>query len=273
MKMNPEKLLAAFTFWRRVGKTASGALERARVDVMEGRDRYPSSVAHGAALGSPMESGAQWGNPDALGLRFVGWQDEQQETRRHTHKGWFTRADEYDEVFRGCVYQLPARDGCARYVPAYREGTDTKKGWQDTCGEVSAALDFSNVIRGARGETGSRYDIADSLRDACRAADSLAENAARRSREYDEAWQAGNRYAALRDELETTRKECRSLVRELKSARSHTPAICKALRASVREMRQDMKDAHEKAEELRDNVAREYRDAFAEGANLAAFPG
>lgn len=273
--MKPE-LKNAYRYWRNnERRNAESALAFARADIAANHTRYPRTMSRGPALGAAMDNGAQWGNPDAIGLRFVGWQDEilrRDGYGRGTHTGWYTRHDEYDEVLRGCVYQLPARDGCARYVPAYREGIESKRnGWEDTSGEHMAALDFSNVITAPRDDTDRYNTTGPSAREACRAADSLAENAAEKSREYDEAWHAGSQYADLRAELKETRKECRALVRELKAARSHTPAICRALRSSVREMRRDMRDAFEKAEALKDKVWREYHAAFNDGAGSIVF--
>lgn len=277
--MKNQKLRDAFTYWRRknprgtaydgAGRSAIAALERARADVAANVSRYPSAINRGAQLGAAMADGAQWGNPDALGLRFVGWQDELRTRTRDTHSGWFTQPDGWDgEVYRGCVYQLPARNGRARYVPAYREGSTGRKknDWSDTCGEHSAALDFSNVMHGTRGENTSRYDTADTLLDAARAADSLAESAAEKAREYNEAWQAGQSYRDKRDELKETRGELRALVRELKAARTHSPAICRALRETVSDMRAEMRAAYKETERLKDAVWRDYYPAFNDGA-------
>lgn len=50
-------------------------------------------------------------------LRGVGWCDE---IARHIdHKGWFTDREFQDEVMRGAVYALPAKNGKRRLVAGY----------------------------------------------------------------------------------------------------------------------------------------------------------
>lgn len=104
------------------------------------------------------------------GLRSVGYSDEFLSYIRH--KGYF--ADSFqDEVYRGQVWQLPARNGEPRYICGYVE---------ENSGTV--ILSASN----------GRIDVTSEKYDAASWADSLAEKMAEWNRESDEAEQA--RYQA-----------------------------------------------------------------------------
>jgi len=263
-----EELKDAFTYWQRKYPCGNAvtSLKRAREDVANNVKRYPREIAHGAQCFKPDAQGLQWCNPDEIGLRFVGWQDELR-VSRDSHQGWYIRAGDWDEVYRACVYQLPARNGKAIFIPGYREGSNSKRGWSDTCGEHSAALDFRDLYS---------CDDADSAkRDAARTADSLAEYAAEKSREYDEAWQAGSQYYDLGENIKSDRKHILQICAELRKAQKQitvdAPAICKTLRANIRKHYHDIQKAREERAELIDSVWHEYRDAFNEGANEKVF--
>src|SRR5690606_9843007 len=52
------------------------------------------------------------------GLRFVGFADELA-PRAIMHKGWYANLDGSGEVYRGAVWQLPARGGQCIYVAGF----------------------------------------------------------------------------------------------------------------------------------------------------------
>lgn len=98
-------------------------------------------------------------------FRFVGFCDECDGGPDHT--GWFGN-DEGDgySTFRGTVFRIPARDGAERFLAGYEHGESTRRGFSPGFGSIDAGTVF------------------DSERDAARCADSLAEYAAEREREY-----------------------------------------------------------------------------------------
>ena len=67
--------------------------------------------------------GVRWVENVSCGLRRVGFADEimrgEGYPRAIDHKGWFIHDEDYGEVYRGVVYQLPARHGLPQYVIGY----------------------------------------------------------------------------------------------------------------------------------------------------------
>lgn len=151
------------------------------------------------------KDGAWIENTKSAGLRFVAYADELTNIR---HKGWFTNPNFFDEVLRGAVWQLPARNGAARFVAGY----------VDPNNEGAAFVDL-NDIHEARGD-----NTEDAKRGAAYAADSLAERVAEREREYNEQWQAGARWADLGERLAELRRETLAFIAELKTLAR--PEIC-----------------------------------------------
>lgn len=102
-------------------------------------------------------------------FRFVGFADEVEGVRiRHT--GWY--ADEHgDTLYRGAVFQIPARGGNPQYLAGVEWGESSRKGFDSGGGWIDIG----------------RGDIHESKEDAARCADSMAENAAERAREEDAA--------------------------------------------------------------------------------------
>lgn len=267
-------LICAYKYWRqtRAGKvTASQALSLARNDVASNVRRYPS--AGFGALGAADENGLRWcENPAAFGLRFVGFADEI--CRHIDHTGWFTDTDTLEEVYRGAVYQLPARNGRPIYLFGYREGFEHRRyGWQDTSGVESAHIDFAHLIYGDDGED------EDAKMAAARYADGMAESAAESAREYNEAYAKGSEYADLADTVKIERQLALELIREIKATgQPFGSAVCKALRAAVESHVDAWREAKEKRAELLNEWTGyepghwRYRleEAFRDGAGLPA---
>jgi hypothetical protein len=244
--MLTDELKAAYRYWARPGKDGSGngtlalpatrALELARADVAAGVRRYPDPVKPYAAVcwqpGKPGVAHVQ--NVQGAGLRFVGrvtpesyggrdrW-DKSGET------GWYT--DPFSEGWNLCfgvVYQLPSRNGKARFVAGYDMADD----------EAGLTLDFGTIYES---DTDSDYYSSnrfngDGTKDAAYAADELARRAAESEREYQTAWQAGSQYAARGELIADERKAALQLLAERRKARdngANYPAICAAVTGHI----------------------------------------
>lgn len=243
----------AFNFYRCGARfTASRAIAAARIDeenhkrAMAAGDtkraakfrHYPSSPWRKPCGNGVSTDGARWiETPSEMGLRFVGYCDQIRDSIGHT--GWFT--DPYqDSKIRGVVYQLPGRDGKARFVAGH---DNADHGAADCDG--AAYVDFSRIyesdfvseMHDALRTIGKAYQSEDMKRpgywaesahdtakkEAARAADSFAEKQAEKEREYQTAWQAGSTYSECVSELAENRKTILSTIRDIKGA-------CAALR-------------------------------------------
>lgn len=200
-------------------------------------------------------------NPAGAGLRFVGYADE---LAGLSHRGWYTDPDGIDgTVARGAVYQLPARNGRAQYVPAM---CDPHNGGP-------ALFDFPNIHIGEKG--GDRVDAYGPASDCAIAADSIAENYAERELEYQTAWRAGADYADKGEEMASLRERARELI----DATRHDTVGIDRLRGLLSETLGDLQTLREERADLRDRfevgnmLNRENRsamlDAFNDGAGIA----
>lgn len=107
--------------------------------------------------------------PTENGFRFVGFCDDL--THAIAHTGWF--CDEFqDSKFRGAVYQMATRDGKWLFVPAYVND------WND-----GVLMDFGNIQTESVYETSDHTDSS-AANSAAHCADSLAERAAEKERDY-----------------------------------------------------------------------------------------
>lgn len=193
---------ARSAFWR----TPKIARDMARRDMTEGKpapkSHTPKSPA-GPCIGAPFEirgTKLAWcERPDAAGLRLVGYVDEISTGwgKLANHEGWYMRDDDYGgEVARGVVYLLPGRHGKTRAIA----------GIADPDNDGPAILALWDVQESE--SNGTRWgDHADAVLDAGRLADSLAKQYAEESREYDTAWQAGQRWAEIGEELSDARQD------------------------------------------------------------------
>jgi hypothetical protein len=278
------------------------ALERARADVAAGKARYPFVADSGRPWGGvswqpaepignlPFPQYAKRGlahvdNPESHGFRLVGEVTADTPSRdiwarSGQHGGWFT--DPYGDVFRdgtglcwGVVYQLPGRKGAARFVAGYEfGGTDG-----------GPTLDLGRVyVEPAPGDAwNTDPKDTDAARDAARAADSMAQGAAERERTYQTAWQAGQRWAELGDDIRETGKALNAMVRECRKARA-LAAQFPAMRAAVAARYADLLDDIREARAKRAKLARgdwdslyfypddETKPAFCEAAGITEYP-
>lgn len=165
------------------------------------------------------ERHARWiEDTERAGLRRVGWSDDVLSLR---HKGWFTEDDgDTDEVLRGSVYQLPARDGSPCFV----------YGYDDPHNEGAALLVF---------------ETCDDKLDAARYADGFAERVAEHERDYRREEARKMRIGELRETIVNLRTDIRALVRDLKATRRDYPAaVCKALREHLANLREQSRMAY-----------------------------
>lgn len=218
--------------------------------------------------------------PEALGFEFIGFADEIDTSINH--RGWFL----YDEgipgeVARGAVYALKA-GGRMIYLGAILDPHND---------DGSALFDWDPVIvepipRGERyslqmGCYGSapcsraeafEWKCEDAKDTAAGYADSFAERYAEQSRDNDSAFQAGCRYSELGDEVKDERRNLLTLLGELKRARTGKyPAICDALRGTVRGHLETIRKARAKRAELVHNASPDYYDTFNDGAGETVF--
>ena len=234
------------------------------------------------ALGKPIYGGtpgAKHYPEQGDGLRYVGrvvpdagreWLDTRDSC------GWHT--DPYGDVFRdgsglcfGVVYQLPGRKGVARFVAGYQFGGV----------DGGPTLDLSKVytIRAETEQEAAAYHSG-----AVAAADSMAKAAGEKERDYQTARQAGSQYAQALEESQEARRECLDVLAERRTVKASDtgqhPALCRAIRWTVRDLRRTIRDARAKMAKL---AAGDYQGlifypdtdaqgAFCEGAELDTFP-
>lgn len=274
-----DKLANAYRFHRLNGASATAALTRAHLDMTAGTTRYP--YEHGSVVGAARD-GARWvERPQDAGLRFVGWSDELQ---RHTaysrnlNQGWYSRDADDGEVYRGAVWQLPARNGRPIYVVGYREGEARGRyDWRDTAtGQDTGAglLNLGSLIYGddARGEEPDH-------RDAAIMADGFAERHAETSREYFEAWQAGSQWQSLGETVAQYRTQALAILKDRRGAVG-SATLCGVIRDKVESLVEMIADARRERRDLADRFdyspTRKYwgnqadlAAAFHDGAGIA----
>lgn len=134
----------------------------------------------------------------SAGLRFVGYADELASLRS---TGYYCDNHQHD-IYRGCVVQLPARNGRAQYLAGYEEP------WNE-----SFILDME-VLPGSRKFDNTYGDHDSELIDAARAADSFADNAAESARTADCIYIAEQRAEELREEAKYLRRELCDYIKE-----------------------------------------------------------
>lgn len=262
--MIDSKIIAAFHYARQHGASAAAAIISARFDVANNVARYPASPQDPARLSrAPVKRDSVFiDTPESAGFRFVDYADK---LASLNHTGWYTDDEFQDSTLRGAVLQLPARKGCARFVAAYQES--------DNDGYV---IDLSRGAVYSEKVTYRHRDscLDDEIRSAALNADSFAERAAEREREYQSAWRAGSNFAQLGESIIAARREALAILAERRDVRTmDKPALCKAIRARVDALLETIRDARREREELASNnyMARFFVDAFNEGALETVF--
>lgn len=168
--------------------------------------------------------------------------------RRFQFNGYGTRNDDMSEATVGLVCQLPARAGKPCYVAGY----------SDECNDGMGCVDL-------------RETYSDEM-ECARAADRLAELYAELRRDDDAKDRAEQDIESARDDIAMLRAEHTQLAREMRLAQrvqfdlldaSYVPparlsdrapsAICKALRAQLKQLRTDVQRAIKTIKARRDN--------------------
>ncbi len=195
-----------------------------------------------------------------------------------------------DNTCGGFIAQLPSREGRARFVAGYGFSESDNGGATFDLTSIFES-DFEGEQAAARRQIGKAYwtpameapgywaEAAheSARKEAARAAAGMAERAAEKEMEYQEAWQAGSKWARLKEEEEAARKEALAILAERRAARGVNPAafpaICAALRGKVESILESIQESREERAELASNA--DYpasREAFTEGASLQSFP-
>ncbi len=173
------------------GDRAARSLTLARQDVAAGTIRYPDITEYGPKFKAHGESHMRWmENPEAAGLRLVGFADEL--SRHIDHKGWYTDQEYSEGCARGVVYRLPARDGESVFVYGYADNENPP----------SACLCF---------------DVTGDEREAACWADGIAELVAEQESEYQVAWRAGRSYDEAGEAVGEARRATLTLIKEIKA--------------------------------------------------------
>jgi len=274
-------------FWRnarKAGLKPSAAMVDVRKRVSSGEPLYTHSVQFKfGEYARPATAETIYVEHSRDVGRFVGYSDELI-SGEISHRGWFTDSDIYDEVYRGAVIQLPARHGRARFVPAYLESCNGGFVVSTARGAICEADPVAERELQRR-YIGKQYwtpemesesywnecAMESARNEAARDADSMAEHAAEREREYQDAWREGSDFASLGDDIQAARREALTILAERRAVKgTDAPTLCAVIRAKVESLLSDIQEAREKREELRDTWRPEnLQTAFNEGADLA----
>lgn len=247
-----ETLLKAYVHYRRSPYTkrpvgAVDAIRFARADVAANKPQYGSTqfyplyagAFYNPKLDKPVSGKyVRWVENAGDVMRLVGFADEicrSEHSRAVENQGWFID-DFQSEVYRGIVYQLPARGGNPQFV----------YGYADPNNEGCALLCFD-------------LDADDKL-DAARSADHFAETWAAQEREYQEAWRARQRYNDLGEEISEARKATIELIAGLRPVKRHLTqqgVVMEAVRGKVRDLLEAICDARKARRDLIDSYGRE----------------
>lgn len=227
-----KELRHAFNYWRSMTRNAQkharpcpnnarDALRQARRDMAADVKRYTDSPWHKPyrAAFPQSEKGMFFiEKPDAAGLREVGRVRAECGGRNGI---WDTRGDsgwynnDYGESFKdgsgliyGVVFQLPGRNGLARFVAGYRSGY----------GE-GVTIDLGTIYESesSRGDWSYSIQDHDDAQDAARAADHMAGREAESEREYRRAYDNGRECVEAMREVKTVGKAWLKEYRELRA--------------------------------------------------------
>jgi len=171
------------------------------------------------------------------------------------------------------VVQLRGRNGKAYFAPAYQFEESDNGGM---------TVDLSRIEESNPGDDNENMTA---RREVARAADSMAEKAAEKERDYQTAWQAGAQWAALKEQEEEERAKALAILAERRAARAVDPAafpsLCEAIRDRVESLLESIREKREEREKLASGDSPELifwegdktlQGAFCDGASLKRFP-
>lgn len=300
-------LKCAYFHYRGFAGRAVAAMEKARRDVatyeaaLQAGDtktaakhrRYasspwgkPSPAVHWKADNARGERLAYVADIDAAGLRLVGRVQGDCGGRNGIWSesgGWYT--DPHNDVFRdgsglcyGLVFQLPGRDGKARFVPGYEFG-GVDGGPCVDFGDIreEASVYFSPGYHGFAGYWSYEENPQDMgvAQDVARAADGMAESAADAEKEYQAAWQAGTQWAEKGAEIVALKREAVQLLQERREARKAGamayPAMCEGLRKLITGIVSDIAEKREERAKLKSGDVSPYYFSTNDARAMAGF--
>lgn len=197
-----------------------------------------------------------------------------------------------ENICAGFVAQLPSRNGKARFVAGYQ--------FSESDGNGIGTFDLSRIFESdfeaerdsARRQIGKAYwrpemeapgywaeEAHKTARtEAARAALGMAESAAEKEREYQEAWRAGSDWQEAQEREGELRREALAILAERRAAASLNPAgfpaLCAALRDKVESILEEIRESREKRADLKDSVyGSRGRAAFSDGAGVNLWEG
>lgn len=254
-------LRIAYLYRRHNGRVpASRAIIDARADVAANRVHHPRPVKW-SRFGAVDTMGARWtDDPKANGFRFVGTAFDLIGNPRGA-TGWFTDIDQSEKTF-GEVWRLPSRNGRPLYVAAIIDPDNNGRAF------------FLGKHDVEYGSIGGEDD--DTPRDVARFADSRAERYAENEREYQTAWQAGNRWREAKEERGEVRRRLLALIAETRKAcpsLDQFAAIKATIRDTIERGREEMSDLLDRMDRLAEGDEKYFEfypsprlvDAFNEG--------
>ena len=264
-----DSIKSAYNYHRHIctPMSAKSAIALARVDVVGGVNRYPYFPNKKSPR--PIDGKIWVERPDCHGLRFVGYADEI--TGSHTI-GYYTDCFQ-DSTTRGVVYQLPSHNGELRLLAGYSNSDD------------DGVLFDLDVYRDAN-KHGDHVKNSDAAQTVARNADSFAERAAEKEREYQTACEHGRQFSELGAEISDLRKSVISDIQDLRFARNevkdqtapHWLSLCDKVRRSIRHALNEIETLKKKRQLIASGdyiddfftgfYGRAGQDAFNEGAGL-----
>lgn len=218
--------------------------------------------------------------PENMGLRVIGFADEiAKSDYAHLsgidHKGWYTDSEDQSDKFRGVVFQLPSRDGCAVYLSGYQD-LDSRD--RPNHGGYLVALRPKDWNIGEKGADDYRHD-SEAARQAARDADGLAESSSEEARDYSDSWRLGQEYADHIAESRGYRLERRKLMATLGAARRDmnrlavkspwVRELCQRICDDIADLKESARKAYDAAQKILSDNPYAVKDAFNDGAGSA----
>jgi hypothetical protein len=267
--INPQQeagfVASHYRYFRKVrGMGVGAALSHAETlpaTYTAGREYYGPMGVWGAAFGESGDTLRHVDDTGKAGLRFVGYADE---LARLDHTGWFTDEEQHGK-FRGAVWQLAGKGKQSRIVYGYQEwdgDSETNVG--------SALICTSTVLLADMSDGNYSLGSTDEVQNAATYADGLAESAADKAREYNEAYRKGSTVAETDSTFIETRRQLLPILAELRKVRHGriqlSPVMCDLLTKRVESDLDTLAD-------LRESVRMAWGDcpSYAEEAWLAGF--
>lgn len=268
----------------------------------EKRVRYERATPHGLLRiwsriecnGAPSVVGGERGRwieePTLAGLREVGTPESIRVTKT---TGYYLNPYGDGETVSGVVYQIPARDGRARFLAGYSDPFGNGGAFLSM--EIFESDDWraERAAKLKRNPKTPSYKLPssesaadDAKREAAHRADGIAASMAEEEREYQEAYQAGaNAREKAREALDAG-KAWIALLREARNAfatrrargmvgitLAETLAAFRDSKTRIREACEEYQDARDAAREARDAIGawawRKYGAAIREGYSNA----